>query len=613
MTQTLTPLGTVGDGRYYWVGNAAGITDGAAMIFVGDPAYITGTLSLQWSIIQAATDGSYPVLAYSLDGATFVSQNLGSAGTPQAVINESGQINVDLTSATDLQVNITSAGGSIVAGAEPWVVALAVTRNVNEGLPWDSANPFNPIAYNAEILDNAGYPAATLAQLRTRIINRLGFIAPNPVDATATFLQLQTRITQRCGFIPLLTEVPGQTLLQMQTTLMQRLGFANQAASPPPGMAAFLASVINEAQQGLYRRYAQGGYADAAPSILVAPTDTLSLDNLAVQLLAVATAKVHYGQPDGQVIGNQFETYLKELMVRSPPNLTTTLKENINSAIQTIWRRYAYEVNGIITAPAPAQLVASGDVCPIDAQAVEMLATALTKGIYGQKDAQYAAQQVETYLAETLKRQPPNLVAIVNDFLASGQTYLYRRYTALHTKRFFRWKINPGQRFYSLLDNDENVLGNYHMDPNKEIEWAGIQDSRNVWYPLIEGIPPQLYTMITKPWRPARYAIRQAIEVYPAPDQTYWLWIRAHFGLLSFVSDSDTSTLDSELIFLHALANAKAHFGQPDANNIEAQANAYRKELIAGTHATAHYIPGTIAVPPAVRPTLIQYQDNQSG
>ena len=85
MTQSLTPLGTVGDGRYYWVGNAAGITDGANMIFVGDPAYITGKLSLQWSIIQAATDGSYPVLAYSLDGATFVSQNLGSAGTPQAV------------------------------------------------------------------------------------------------------------------------------------------------------------------------------------------------------------------------------------------------------------------------------------------------------------------------------------------------------------------------------------------------------------------------------------------------------------------------------------------------------------------------------------------------
>ena len=89
--------------------------------------------------------------------------------------------------------------------------------------------------------------------------------------------------------------------------------------------------------------------------------------------------------------------------------------------------------------------------------------------------------------------------------------------------------------------------------------------------------------------------------------------MKGHFGLMSFTLDTNSTTLDSELVFLHALANAKAHYGQPDANNIEAQANAYRMELIAGTHQTASYIPGTVAVPPAVRPTLIQYQDNQSG
>ena len=208
---------------------------------------------------------------------------------------------------------------------------------------------------------------------------------------------------------------------------------------------------------------------------------------------------------------------------------------------------------------------------------------------------------------------PPGMALLVQDFLTSAQTYLYKRYLQLHTKRLFRWKVNPGQRFYSLKDNDEDVLCNFQMDPVKSIEWAGIQDTRNVWYPLIQGIPPQLYTMITKPWRPARYDIRQAIELYPMPDQTYWLWIKGHFGLTSFINPTDTTTLDSELVFLHALANAKSHYGQPDANNIEAQANAYRAELIAGTHQTAHYLPGTIAVPPAVRPTLIQFDGSNGG
>ena len=195
----------------------------------------------------------------------------------------------------------------------------------------------------------------------------------------------------------------------------------------------------------------------------------------------------------------------------------------------------------------------------------------------------------------------------------SAQTFLYKRYVQLHTKRFFRWKVNPGQRFYSLKDNDENVLEGVTMDPNKTIEWCGIQDSRNVWYPMIQGIPPQLYTMITKPWRPARYELRGAIEIYPVPDQTYWLWVRAHFGLMSFVNPTDKTTIDSELVFLWALANAKAHYGQPDAQNIAGQANAYKAELIAATHQTAHYLPGTIAVPPAVRPTLIQFDANNGG
>lgn len=202
---------------------------------------------------------------------------------------------------------------------------------------------------------------------------------------------------------------------------------------------------------------------------------------------------------------------------------------------------------------------------------------------------------------------PPGMAALVNEFLISAQAFMWRKYPTLQTRRMFRWKLIPGQRFYSLLDNDEQILSNYHMDPNKQIIWVGIQDTRNVWYPIVKGIPPQLYTTLQNPWRPSRYDITSAIEVYPAPDQEYFLWMRANFGLLSFAADGDYCTIDSELLFLHALANAKAHYGQPDAANIEAQMKDYRGELVAATHATGHYIPGTKQVPPAVRPTLITF------
>ena len=374
-----------GDGRYWWTANA--FTSATSSItFVGATNFLIDTASVQATITQASTDTSSIFLTWS-NGVTTGSVQLGPSLQDQSLLTSS--VAVPLYSTGALTVGVYATGGVASSAATPWEVAVAITRNINESLPWDYSNPFNPMAYNSAPADMSVY-TDTLANLRQRILIRLGF--------------------------------------------------ANSAANPPPGMAS-----------------------------------------------------------------------------------------------------------------------------------------------------------------------------LVNEFLASGQRYLYRRYKQLHTTRLFRWKINPGQRFYSLLDNDENAQSNFQMDPNKKIEWSGIQDSRNVWYPLVQGIPPQLYTMINKPWRPARYEIRQAIEVYPAPDQTYWMWMKGHFGLTSFTLDTQKSTLDAELVFLHALANAKAHYGQSDANNIEAQANAYRMELIAGTHQTASYIPGTVAVPPAVRPTLIQYQDNQSG
>jgi hypothetical protein len=380
-----------GDGRYWFQTNT--FSSGAGPItFIGNPSFLsTGSINLQWSVVQAANDGSTPLLAYLTSGAVWTTATLTSAGTQLGGI-QNGQIIVPLNtlaSTAKLEVQVYSSGGVSSASALPYQIAVAVTRNVNEGLSWDNPNPFDPVNYNAACMDNV-VPTATLSSLSARIL--------------------------------------------------VRLGFANQATNPPPGMAL-----------------------------------------------------------------------------------------------------------------------------------------------------------------------------LVQDFLTSAQTYLYKRYLQLHTKRLFRWKVNPGQRFYSLKDNDEDVLCNFTMDPVKSIERVDIQDTRNVWYPLIQGIPPQLYTMITKPWRPARYDIRQAIELYPMPDQTYWLWIKGHFGLTSFINPTDTTTLDSELVFLHALANAKSHYGQPDANNIESQANAYRAELIAGTHQTAHYLPGTIAVPPAVRPTLIQFDGSNGG
>lgn len=197
---------------------------------------------------------------------------------------------------------------------------------------------------------------------------------------------------------------------------------------------------------------------------------------------------------------------------------------------------------------------------------------------------------------------PPGMADLLDDFLVQSQRLLYRRYRALRTERFFTWTMIVGQRFYDLPDNDETC--NKVLDPYR-LSWVGVEDTNGAWYGLVKGIPPEVYTSVENQGLPALYEIRQCIEVFPAPSDNYKLRIKGHFGLTEFDEDTDTTTIDSELVFLWALANAKAHYGQPDASNVAAQAQTYLSTLVSGSHQTARYIPGRSVSPPIPRPLFL--------
>lgn len=197
---------------------------------------------------------------------------------------------------------------------------------------------------------------------------------------------------------------------------------------------------------------------------------------------------------------------------------------------------------------------------------------------------------------------PPGMAALLNDFLVSSQRLLYMKYTELHTERFYTWTMEPNIRFYDLDDNDETCTKRLNA---LKITWAGVEDLNGAWLPLVSGIPPVLYTE-TPPniSIPQRYEIRQCIEVFPPPDEAYKLRIKGHYLLQPLSADGDQTTIDSELVFLWALATAKAHYGHPDANNIASMANDYLGRLTGGKHGTKRYIPGAVPLAPAVRPVM---------
>lgn len=223
-------------------------------------------------------------------------------------------------------------------------------------------------------------------------------------------------------------------------------------------------------------------------------------------------------------------------------------------------------------------------------------------------DAAYPAETLADLRVKLLARlgfgavAPAAMTPLLNSFLAQAQTLLYRRYKLWRLERWYTWNLTAGTRFYDLDANRDTCTKKLDA---RQIAWVGVSQGDSQWRPLLAGIAPEFYTT-QGGGIPEFYEIRQCIEVWPAPaDDTWQLRIKGDFGLLPFAADTDSTTLDPEAIFLLALANAKAHYGQPDAANYMAELTTYLGDLTAGSHQTRRYLPGEVAAPPMVRPKLV--------
>lgn len=88
----------------------------------------------------------------------------------------------------------------------------------------------------------------------------------------------------------------------------------------------------------------------------------------------------------------------------------------------------------------------------------------------------------------------------------------------------------------------------------------------NVWSPpLKKGISPEMYTNQSINSVPYRWEPYAQIELFPKADQQYTARIFYIKNLDRFTQDGDASTIDGDLIFTVALADAKSHYRHPDA------------------------------------------------
>lgn len=183
----------------------------------------------------------------------------------------------------------------------------------------------------------------------------------------------------------------------------------------------------------------------------------------------------------------------------------------------------------------------------------------------------------------------------LNGIIRRTQQQIYWEYDWDDLEAYFSFSTVASTQDYAHPTNGDGLS----YEPRK-IKSVHVVDDAGVWRPLREGIDPQHYTQTTENI-PCRFTrLNAQLRLWPTPDAVYTLQILAPVALSPLNADADTTTLDSELVFLLAAAKAKRRYRQPDAQEYQNEFGLLLSRLRAANHGTRRYIPGDnrLPVPP---------------
>ena len=153
--------------------------------------------------------------------------------------------------------------------------------------------------------------------------------------------------------------------------------------------------------------------------------------------------------------------------------------------------------------------------------------------------------------------------ALMDSFLSNAQTQLYWMADWKNLTWFEDKTTGSGQNVYdypAACARNRRLL-------RIEVLHSG------QWVELREGISTSMWSTMDSQSIPARYERLGQVLVYPKADAAYTLrfWYVSDLG--RFTENEDRATLDDEMLLLHAVTNAKAHYRHPDAKLYEGQLN----------------------------------------
>ncbi len=164
---------------------------------------------------------------------------------------------------------------------------------------------------------------------------------------------------------------------------------------------------------------------------------------------------------------------------------------------------------------------------------------------------------------------------LLHDFLQDSQNQLMDSFNDMLREDLYLDDVTViGETLYDVEAD---------CDPDRIYDVYIRKNTGDTWTPLTRGIPVQLRDERTR--MPSRYEIKYGtsqtaqLELNPIPDAVYQFGYTFNRAVEPFTQDEHRTSIDSDLVFLFALANASEHYGLPNAASIAAQAARKREQL----------------------------------
>ena len=149
---------------------------------------------------------------------------------------------------------------------------------------------------------------------------------------------------------------------------------------------------------------------------------------------------------------------------------------------------------------------------------------------------------------------------VMRSFLQEGHDYVFEKLQPPAQRKRFDLHLIRGSYLYDWINDVDGDL----IDPGRIL---------SVWLMDGDEITTQLRQRGEHEGRqdkdegqPSSYAhLNGQMEIYPVPDADYVARIEYLAGKNRFTQPSDRPSVPDRLVFLYALANAKAHYRHPDS------------------------------------------------